>query len=71
MHHTRLLALLLKGFASLSCPGSGVLGKSGIFVGTTPCDALLREFLGISGRPGCDLIRWEPRVRGRDQRRIT
>ena len=31
MHRTRLLALLLTALASLSCPGSGVLGKSGAF----------------------------------------
>lgn len=32
--------------------------EGGIFVGTTPCGAAVRQFLGLPAA-GCDLVRWE------------
>ena len=50
------VALALACFA---IPASEALADGGIFVGSTPCDAPVRTFLGIGPKEKCELIRWD------------
>ena len=50
---------LLAGWVFLAPALANGATDSGIYVGTTPCGAPVRAFLGISPRAKCDLIRWD------------
>lgn len=45
--------------ACLAIPAGEVFADGGIFVGSTPCDAPVRTFLGIGEKEKCELIRWD------------
>jgi hypothetical protein len=56
----RRAAFRFGGFlAALAALSSQAFAEGGIFVGSTPCDAPVRRFLGIPARDKCDVIRWD------------
>lgn len=56
-----VIVLLNCLFVLSSCSQSSTPSKSSpdIFVGSTPCDSLIRTFLNIPLKDSCDFIKWE------------
>jgi hypothetical protein len=52
---------------ALAAIAGDVAAEGGAFVGSTPCNAPVRSFLGIGSREKCEVIRWDLRL-GVDER---
>jgi hypothetical protein len=62
-----LVTALAATVLSAAAHSQGAIGNS--YIGTTPCDAPVREFLDIPAQQACDLVRWDLQMHAGTQKK--